>query len=89
MSVREVVARLEAAKGQLIHVKAAGDQSAQAIAEAARLVDAVLEGVRDAGLGSAITAKATQVADDFNSVMGLSREIDSTVQRVRAIGSAR
>jgi hypothetical protein len=88
MSVREIVGRLTDAKNQIIQVKSIGDHSAATVAEAAHLVNRVLDGVQDKTLGTAIAEQSKAVADEFTQVLGLAPRIDDAIRKHRAIGSS-
>lgn len=86
MSTREVIGRLDDAKRKLQVIKGLGDQCANTITEAANSVNRALDDMQDKGLGSALSAKAKEISDEFDGVMGLSRGIDLAIARIRNIG---
>jgi hypothetical protein len=86
VSIREIVGRLIDAKTHVIQAKAIGDQTVARISEATHLVDRVLDDVQDKGLSGALTGKARDMASEFDGVMGLTRGIDTAIQRAQGIG---
>jgi hypothetical protein len=87
VSVREVVGRLTDAKHQIVRLKAVGDASGATVAEAAALVDRVLDGVSDKKLPDAITVQGKAVADEFAGALALTVAIDEAIRKYQAIGA--
>lgn len=87
MSVREVTSRLNTVKTELPRLAEFGRQAEATLAEAAALVNAVLDDVQDKALAGDIAGHGPSVTAAFTSAQTAIPDLDATIRQFRTIGS--